>query len=113
MEPAPVVIPIGPYVAPHAHPDAWKYAVWMFVYGLVAIGLLSFKKPLAAFVGATLAFALAAFSIVVLISGFRVFVPVHGSLTLVMFLCSLGLLFYSGYTFAVWTIESRARKTAS
>ena len=89
------------------HPYPWQYAVWMFVYGTVVIGLLSFKKPLWSFIGATVAFGLAAFSFTILILGAMHSPPVHDSLFYVMFFTSIGLLFFSGYTCAIWRIGTR------
>ncbi len=95
------------------HPYPWEYTVWMFVFGVAVIGLLSFRKPLWSFVGSTAAFGLAAFSLTLLVLGIMHSPPVHGSLLFVMFYCGAGLLFISGYTCAIWRSEARGVKDAT
>ena len=88
----------------HSYP--WQYPAWMFVLGVVVIGLLSFKKPLWSFIGATLAFAVTAVLFTMLSATFMHSPPVHDSLFLATFFCGAGLLFVSGYTCAVWRSET-------
>ena len=94
--------PEGNFV--HAYP--WQYPALMFVLGLLVIGLLSFRKPLWSFVGATLAFCVTTALFTMLALTLMHSPPVHGSLFFTTFFCGAGLLFVSGYTCAVWRSET-------
>jgi len=98
---------------PQVHIYPWQYPALMFVFGLVVIGLLSFRKPLWSFVGATLAFGTAAGLLVVLALTFMHSLPVHGTLFFVALFCSVGLLFVSGYTCAIWRSGASSNKGAA
>ncbi len=79
----------------------------------IIIGLLSFKSALWSFVGAIAALGLASSSFTILALGMMHSPPVHGSLFFVMFFSSVALVFYSGYTCAIWRSGPRTQNAAS
>lgn len=93
---------IRPGTEPDPQPYPWPYPAWMAVFGVVTTALLSLKRSSARFFGALISFLFAAFLVVVLAMSLMHSPPVHEYLLVVMFISSLGLLFYLGYAFAVW-----------
>jgi len=104
-EPSQYMIRPGTEPAPQSYP--WIYPAWMFGFGSVVIGLLSLKRPLSSFVGASLAFCRGAFLFTVFAMSAIHSPPVHDRLIYALFVTSLCLLFYSGYTCAVWRSKSQ------
>jgi hypothetical protein len=102
-----------PGTEPAPQPYPWTYPAWMLFFGSVVIGLSSFKKPLARFVGAAISFLFGAFLVVILGMTVMHSPPVHDNLLYVLFFSSLGLLFFSGYACAIWRSKSHDKDSAS
>ncbi len=83
-------------------PYPWQYPAWLVAFGLVTIGSVSLRKPLTRLIGVLISFVFSACLVVLLAMSVMHSPPVHFDLLYVMFFASLGLLFYLGYTFAVW-----------
>ncbi len=104
---------IQPGTEPDPQPYPWGYPAWMLFFSSLVIGASSFKNPLARFVGASISFLLGSFLVVTLGMTVMHSPPVHDNLLYVLFFSSLGLLFYSGYTCAIWRSKSQVRGSAS
>ncbi len=97
---------IRPGTEPAPQPYPWNYPAWTVLFGITAIGSMSLKKPLARFFGVLLSFIFGAYLVVILAMTVMHSPPVHDDLLIVIFFSSLGLLFYLGYTFAIWRQQS-------
>lgn len=104
---------MSPSTEPAPQPYPWTYPAWMVFFGFVVIGLSSFKTPLARFVGASISFLLGAFLVMILGMTVMHSPPVHDNLLYVIFFSSVGLLFYLGYTCAIWRSNSQGNNSAS
>ena len=87
----------GPNASAGDTPYYWVYPLWMFAYGAIVIGLLSLKRPLLRFVGASVSFALSAALLVLFGMTAMHSAPAHDTLIYILFFTSLGLLFYAGF----------------
>jgi len=110
-EPNPYMIRPGTDPAPQSYP--WGYPVWLLIFGIVVIGLSSLRAPRSRFVGAVVSFILGSLLSVELAMTSMHSPSVQGNLLYIMFFSSLGLLFYSGYTCAMWRSKSQASDSAS
>ncbi|MDJ0758341.1 MAG: hypothetical protein QNJ19_03040 [Woeseiaceae bacterium] len=101
----------GSEAAPQPYP--WQYPVWLVVFGIVTIGSMNLSKTFARLIGVLISFVFSACLVVLLAMTVMHSPPVHINLLYVFFLSSLGLLFYLGYTFAVWRQEGGDTETSS
>lgn len=95
------------------HPYPWFYLGWMIAFSSLIFGISFLKRPLIRFVGALVAFLLGAFLTTILIFTVMHAPPVHDEMLLVVFFISSALLFYSGYTCALWRSKRHDRDRAS
>ena len=85
----------------------WIYPVFALVIGGILIGLLMPWRSTHSFVGASLAFVICFSASLSLLFSIMHAHPVHGNLGLIFFVLALGLLFYSGFAFAVWRSQRK------
>ena len=97
-----------PGLEPAPQPYPWGYLAWMTVFSAVIVGTFVLKNPLARFIGSLFSFSLGAFLVVILAMSVMHSPPVHDRLLIIVFFSSLGLLFYSGYTCAIWLSKGQA-----
>ena len=91
-----------PGTEPLPQPYPWNYPAWLVLFGIAVIGSVSFKKTLVRLVGVLVSFLFGGSLVVLLAMTVMHSPPVHEDLLYVIFLSSLGLLFYLGYTVAIW-----------
>ncbi len=92
----------GPDATPFTPPYDWYYPIWMAIYGSAVTVLLSFRSGKAMFFGsvAAVGFGVALFALL-LVTVMHSH-PVHSDLILIVLCTLLLLVFYSGYSFAMW-----------
>jgi xanthine/uracil permease len=83
------------------------------LFGTAVIGSVSFRKPLFRLVGVLVSFIFGGWLVVALAMTVMHSPPVHEDLLYVIFLSSLGLLFYLGYTFAIWRQQGSGHDDAN
>ena len=96
----------GPGAVSFTPPYAWAYPIWMAVYGATVTVLLSLRSSRARFVGAISSVVLGIGLSCLLVMTIMHSHSAHTLLLMIVSCSVLLLIFYSGYTFANWRMNS-------